>query len=196
MDSGATGPRDTSAAADSTSCVESPRDDTGPADTSSPTDTSTPTDTSRDTGTGHSGLPTIVYAVRHAEKASDSDDSGLTEEGEARAQALVGVLHDVPLVAVYATELRRTQKTVAPTAADHGLPVIVDLDPEEKLAAHLLSTHPGESVLHAGHSYTLPDFFRGLGVADAPYPSGYGELWIVCVYPDGEVTIEASRYGE
>jgi hypothetical protein len=141
------------------------------------------------------GPPTIVYAVRHAEKGS-GDDPDLTEEGQARAQALVDVLHDAPLVAVYATELVRTQQTVAPTAADHGLPVVIDIDPEEALAEHILASHVGTSVLHAGHSYTLVDFMEALGVVDPPYPSGYGDLWIVTIAGSGEVTLETSSFGD
>jgi phosphohistidine phosphatase SixA len=140
------------------------------------------------------GPPTVVYAVRHAEKGS-GDDPGLTAEGLARADALVGLLHDVPLVAVYATDLVRTQQTVAPTAADHGLPIVIDYDPEEELAAHILAENVGQSVLHAGHSYTLDDFMEALGLADPPSTSDYGDLWILTVAADGNVTLQTTCFG-
>ncbi len=139
---------------------------------------------------------TVVYAVRHAEKESEGDDPGLTEEGTARAEALADVLRPAPLVAVYATTLARTQLTVAPTAAEHGLPVITDIDAEEELAAHILATHPGETVLHAGHSYTLPSFLFAMGLPDPPNVDGYGQLFRVHVDSNGGVTVHESRFGE
>ena len=136
-----------------------------------------------------------VFAVRHAEKESDSSDPGLTEEGAERAQALVPILADEPLVAVYATEKLRTQETVQPTADDHGLPVQTELDPEEELAAVILADHCGDTLLHGGHSYTLEDFFEALGGADVPGVSGYGQLWSLTI-TDGVVTYEMSTYGD
>jgi len=141
------------------------------------------------------GPPTVVYAVRHAEKGT-GDDPGLTAEGLARADALVGLLHEVPLAAVYATDLVRTQQTVAPTAADHGLTVVIDYDPEEELAAHILLENAGTSVLHAGHSYTLDDFMEALGVADPPSTSDYGDVWILTVAAGGGVTLQTTCFGE
>ncbi|MES2642912.1 MAG: histidine phosphatase family protein [Myxococcota bacterium] len=141
------------------------------------------------------GPSTVVYAVRHAEKGEGADPD-LTEAGKARADALVGVMDALPLVAVYATDLVRTQQTVAPTAEAHGLPIHIDLDPEEALAAHILASHVGESVLHAGHSYTLDDFMAALGVADPPTASGYGDLWRITIRADGTVTLETSCFGE
>lgn len=136
-----------------------------------------------------------VYAVRHAEKESEGDDPGLTEEGLARAQDLVGRLEEAPLVAVYASEKLRTQLTVQPTADDHGLTVQTELDPEDELAEHVLDTHCGEAILHGGHSYTLEDFFEALGGTDVPDVSGYGQLWILDV-TDGVVTWEMSTFGD
>lgn len=167
-------------------------DDTGLAETG-PAETD-----SADTGPTLTG-PIVIYAVRHAEKDTDSEDPGdpgLTEEGLVRAEALVEVMAEVPLAAIYATEYRRTQETVAPTAAHHGLEVIIDYDPEEELAAHILATHADEVVLHAGHSNTLPDFMEALGVAELPDDYEYGDLWILHLDTDGSVTMEESHYGE
>ena len=158
----------------------------------------TAVDDTADTAELPSDQPTIIYAVRHAEKDSDSEDGdpGLTEEGAARALALVELMHDVPLFAVYATDLARTQETVKPTADDHGLPLVTDIDPEAELAAWILANDLGHSVLHAGHSYTLSDFMEALGVVDYPGVDGYGELWIVTILPDGTVSYVTERYGD
>ena len=138
---------------------------------------------------------TVVYAVRHAEKESEGDDPGLTEDGSARAEALADTLVAAPLVAVYATELARTQLTVAPTAAEHGLPVVTEIDAEAELGAHILAVHRGDTVLHAGHSYTLPSFFFAMGLVDPPNINGYGQLFRVRVDNNGGVTVEESRFG-
>lgn len=149
-----------------------------------------------DTGTIRPSGPILIYAVRHAEKESDGEDPGLTEEGLARAEALAVLMHDEPLVAIYASELLRTQETVQPTADDHGLPVITDIDPEADLAEHILLNHGDDTVLHAGHSYTLPTLFESLGVTELPEDYDYGDLWIIEIDTDGAVTIEESHYGE
>lgn len=138
-------------------------------------------------------MPLVLYAVRHAEKEG-GDDPSLTEEGAARAQALVPVLDGVPLTAVYATDLVRSQETCQPTADAHGLDIRIDIDAEEDLAEHLVATHPQEAVLHCGHSYTLPALFDALGLEDEDYVSGYGQVWIVSVYPGGETRVAMESY--
>lgn len=162
-----------------------------------------PADDSAETGdTGDTGeviLPSdtiTLYALRHAEKEEDGDDPGLTEEGQARAEALAVLMTDVPLTAVYATELQRTQLTVTPTAEDHGLDIQTDLDPEEELAMHIIATHGGETVIHCGHSYTLPDFFEALALDPEPDVSGYGQLWIITLEADGSTSWEETTFGE
>jgi len=140
----------------------------------------------------------LLYAVRHCEK-DEGDDPGLTKEGQERAEALAEVMAEVPLAAIYATEYRRTQETVAPTAEAQGLDVSIDIDPEGELAAHLLTTHPGEVVLHAGHSFTLPDLFTALELDEVEGfegVDGYGQLWIITADAAGGRSVEMSHFGE
>ena len=73
---------------------------------------------------------------------------------------------------------------------------MVDIDPEEALAAHVVAEHMGEQILHGGHSYTIPDFFDALGVAEEEPVSGYGQIWIVSITPGGRVSMEMSHFGE
>lgn len=47
----------------------------------------------------------------------------LNQEGRAQAEALAGMLSDVPLAAVYSSPLERTRETAAPLAKAHGLTV-------------------------------------------------------------------------
>ena len=58
----------------------------------------------------------VVFLVRHAEQASGSDDPPLTEAGQRRARALVTVLKDAGLTAIYVSELQRTMQTAEPLA--------------------------------------------------------------------------------
>jgi len=150
-----------------------------------------------DTGTAHGGPQWTLYAVRHCEKDEEdaSDDPGLTAEGTARAIVLAERLSEVPLGFIYATDLRRTQETVAPTAQDHGLPVEINIDPEAELAAYILQTHPGDTLLHAGHSYTLPALFLGL-TAEGLTVDGYGQLWILTGDAGGTLSVVTEHFGE
>jgi phosphohistidine phosphatase SixA len=173
--------------------------DTATPDTRAPEGADTPEvppDTTAPPGPVEPGAELVLYAVRHAEKESEGEDPGLTEEGLARAEALAERMRDVPLTAIYATDLVRTQLTVAPTAEAHGLPVETSFDPEDALALHLLCTHGGDTVLHAGHSYTLPDLFDALGVTDDLDVSGYGQLFVLRVAPDESVTAVEEHFGE
>jgi 2,3-bisphosphoglycerate-dependent phosphoglycerate mutase len=200
-------------------CTPSPSDDTAPvgsddadadtdadsdsdtdadsdSDTDADSDSDTDADTDADTNPYIPHDPIRIYAVRHCEKDS-GDDPGLTKEGQARAEALAVLMHDISLDAIYATEYRRTQETVQPTADDHGMKVVTDIDPQDDLAEHIYATHPGQTVLHAGHSFTLEDFADALGVADGDLEvSGYGQLWIIDLVGDGTITVEESTFGE
>ena len=179
-------PPDTADTADSSTWWTEPTETTETADTADTADTEPlePLDG-----------PIVIHAVRHGEK-EDGDDPGLTEEGAERAEALAVVMVDVPLVAIYATDLRRTQETVQPTADAHGLEIETEIDPEGELVEHLLATHADEEVLHAGHSYTLPDFFEILGLDPVPEVSGYGQLWSITVAEDRTVTVVEGFFGE
>lgn len=174
---------------DSTETPSSPNADSGTAVDSADSDIGPTTPTA-------SGPPLVVYATRHAEKWDTGADPGLTPEGQARAEALAVVLHDVPLAAVYATEWQRTQLTALPTALDHTLPVSIDLDPETELAPYLLAVDPPPTVLSVGHSYTVSDFLAGLGVREPPVVIDYGVLWTVTVWPDGTTEVLETRYGD
>ena len=66
--------------------------------------------------------PVTVLLVRHAEKAAGgSDDPPLSPAGEARARVLAHVAGSAGVSAIYHTQYKRTQQTVAPLAAKLGL---------------------------------------------------------------------------
>jgi broad specificity phosphatase PhoE len=113
-----------------------------------------------------------VFVVRHAERADGgatgmtASDPDLSDAGKARAQSLVAALKDAGITAIFVTEFKRTQQTAAPLAAALGLqPTVV---PSRDMAA-LIEKLKGTAgnVLVIGHSNTVPEVIKQLGVADA-----------------------------
>ena len=145
------------------------------------------------TGATSSALGTTrVFVVRHADRQG-SDDT-LSAAGFERAAALARLLEPTALDAIYATQYERTQQTVAPTAKAQGL-VPNLLDARDDVAAHLLAEHPGQTLLVAGHSNTVPEILRRLGVEPAIELSEdrYGDLFVVTLRCD-RATMLRLRY--
>ncbi|MEM8930379.1 MAG: phosphoglycerate mutase family protein [Acidobacteriota bacterium] len=144
--------------------------------------------------------PTVVYLVRHAEKvvADDGDgpeDPPLTEDGQARAEALAHALRDVGLDHVHSSDTRRTRDTAAPIAEATGLDIEL-YDPRRlaDLAAHLNAT-PGRHLV-VGHSNTTPNLAELLGGEPGPEiveATEYDRLYLLVL---GEsVTTARLRFG-
>jgi probable phosphoglycerate mutase len=116
----------------------------------------------------------VVFLVRHAERAdagmasakTPGTDPALSDTGLARAKTLAGMLKDAKITAVITTEYQRTRQTGEPVAKAAGVsPTVV----ESKDAAGLLArvkAAPG-NVLVVGHSNTLPELLKGLGITEA-----------------------------
>lgn len=143
----------------------------------------------------------VVYLVRHAEKATDGDlaDPLLSAPGVVRANLVADMLVDVPLTTVYSTPFFRTVDTAAPTAGMHGLP-ITDYDPRsrEAMAAlvETLKTTPGHHLV-VGHSNTTPSLVEALG-GDPISPideAEYDRFYMVVIGPDGSVSSSLLRFG-
>lgn len=82
--------------------------------------------------------PARVYLVRHGEtdwnaqeRAQGQIDVPLNERGRAQARRVAEELKDVPVGAVYSSDLRRAADTAAEIAAVHGLEVRLDPDLRE-----------------------------------------------------------------
>lgn len=139
-----------------------------------------------------------VIVVRHAERADAKDDASLlSRRGHKRAAALKDLLAAVPLKAVYATEYGRTQQTASPTAQSKGLRLTVtDSEKAPALAAELKALPDTEDVLVVGHTDTIPDILKGLGVPGAvTVPDGeYDNLFIVTPRRDAPPLLLRLRY--
>ena len=125
----------------------------------------------------------VIFIVRHAEKASSGDnDPDLSPEGQKRADALAHILKDSQITSVFVTEFKRTQRTAAPTAnAVHVTPTIVPANEIGALADKLRALN-GKALV-VGHSNTIPDLLKALGIATpVSIPDDdYTEIFVVFV---------------
>jgi 2,3-bisphosphoglycerate-dependent phosphoglycerate mutase len=146
---------------------------------------------------------TVVLIVRHAEKASDAEDSPLTEAGARRAQALARAANEAGVSAIYTTQLKRNRDTAQPLAQQLGIGVTempVDLqnpgDYGKRLAADIVAKHRGQTVLVVGHANTVAPIVEGLtGRAAALGDIQYGDLFVVTIPPTEPAGVIKAQYG-
>lgn len=146
---------------------------------------------------------TVVLIVRHAEKASDAEDSPLNDAGTQRAQALAGVAADAGVSAIYTTQFKRSHDTAQPLAARTGVVVTempVNLqspgDYGQRLARDIIERHRGQTVTVIGHGNTVASIVEGLMErAVALGDVQYGDLLIVTVPPAGPAGLVRAQYG-
>lgn len=130
--------------------------------------------------------PTI-FLVRHAEKAEPTpdrpSDPDLSAAGRARADRLAKALDDIRFSAIYATEFQRTQKTAAPIARKSMLGIATI--PAKNVAALVAKLKKDDGrILVVGHSNTVPEIIKGLGVTTPVQiaETDYGDLFIVIMH--------------
>jgi broad specificity phosphatase PhoE len=139
---------------------------------------------------------TVVYLVRHAEKADDSADPPLSPEGEMRAIVLAAMLSDAGITRVMSSDYIRTRRTAQPVAGSLGLAVEI-YDPRDLPGlAEMIQENPGRYLI-AGHSNTTPAMVELLG-GDPGEPireaDEYDRLYVVTLDDDGTSTV-LLRYG-
>ncbi len=129
-----------------------------------------------------------VFIVRHAEKESEEKDPPLSTIGRARAERLARILADVPLAACIGTGYLRTQQTVDPAAKGAGIETETVAPHDFSALLTRLDALPGGSAaLVAGHSNTVPEILKRLGIAEPGTiaDDSYGELFAVRRGGDG-----------
>lgn len=151
-----------------------------------------------------SGQPTIIL-VRHAEKATDANESSvpLSEAGRARAARLAQMLAGAGVTAIYVTETDRARQTAEPLAK--ALKVVVRTysprDAAGKLAPQLLlerlkKDDASGTVLVVGHQNTVPNILEALGysgkveIADKQFD----DLFVVVPKPGDAPTVVRLKY--
>ncbi|HUS18742.1 MAG TPA: phosphoglycerate mutase family protein [Terriglobales bacterium] len=137
---------------------------------------------------------TVIYLVRHAEKASPTGDSELSEAGQKRAACLATALADANLQSIYTTEFKRTRNTAAPTSIKTGItPGVIGGAASDKLIAELRKEQ-GHNVLVVGHSNTVPEIISKLGAGSVTIKDDeYDHLYIVTLL-NGEAGLASLRY--
>ncbi len=141
-----------------------------------------------------------IFLVRHAEKCTEpARDPDLTEFGKQRAQALVRVLMDVELDAIYSTPFKRTLNTARPVAQMHGVKIIETPAESGFMEAMVKRIKAGEAhnILISGHSNTTPAVVNLLGgtAYENLDESEYDRLYIVVLQEDGSASVSILRYG-
>src|SRR5436309_6903010 len=142
--------------------------------------------------------PVTVFVVRHAEKGPGTPDPSLTDAGRERAAELARVVGDAHPTALFATEFKRTQETLAPLAAPTGLPVTVVLARDvDELVAKLRALPAGSRAVVASHSNLVDEIVQKLsGVRmGALSDADYDRLVVVTLLRDGKGEAVVLRYG-
>ena len=147
-----------------------------------------------------------VFVVRHAERAdwgpagaaamvTPQTDPPLSSAGHERAARLAAMLRSADIQQIFTTEFVRTKQTAEPTAQALTLKVgpisSKDLD-----ALVLRVTSAQANVLVVGHSNTVPDILKRLGVKDAVTiaDTEYDNLFAVVRPAAGDAILIRLRY--
>ncbi len=145
---------------------------------------------------------TTVVLVRHAEKELGTiEDPPLAPEGERHAERLAQMFGDAGpgrIDAIYVTDARRTQQTVAPLAARLGMrPTVFPAADIDATAARVLREHRGGRVLIVAHGNTVPALVRKLSGMEVPPPVGdneYDDIYVVVVPTFGDASMLRLKY--
>jgi phosphohistidine phosphatase SixA len=136
---------------------------------------------------------TTVYLIRHAEKASETDeDPDLSARGRARAESLAVQLRDSGVNIIITSDRVRTVETAAPLARlRHIRPIVIPIgesvERNETRTAEEVLNHPGATILVVGHNNTIPAIVEKLGG---------GRIGDICVYEYANLIIMSIPKGK
>lgn len=141
-----------------------------------------------------------VILVRHAERADSArgaqitaSDPDLSEEGKARARRLAQLLKDARVTTIFTTQYKRTQQTAAPLATALRLqPIVIPSSDPGRVVEKIQGT--GGNVLVVGHSNSVPELLKRLGVKEevAIGDEEYDNLFVVT--PGAATSMVRLRY--
>jgi broad specificity phosphatase PhoE len=112
-----------------------------------------------------------IFVVRHAERAdaggggmnTPANDPPLSAAGNERAARLAAMLRSADIRSIFTTEFVRTRQTAAPTAQALQLEAVA-VPADDPAAVTAKARAARGNVLIVGHSNTVPDVLRRLGV--------------------------------
>jgi len=143
--------------------------------------------------------PITVFVIRHAEKGPGTPDPSLSDAGKKRAATLARTLMDARVTALFASEFRRTQETLAPLAVAHHLtPTITLARDMDALIAELRLLPPGSRAVVASHSnlvHVIVERLSGVKIRELT-DADYDRLVVVTVWGNGRGEAAVLRYGD
>jgi phosphohistidine phosphatase SixA len=112
-----------------------------------------------------------IFVVRHAERAdaggggmnTPATDPPLSAAGNERAARLAAMLRSADVKHIFTTEFIRTRQTAAPAAQALHIEVVA-IPANDPAAVTTKARAAAGNVLIVGHSNTVPDVLRRLGV--------------------------------
>lgn len=137
---------------------------------------------------------TVYVLFRHAEKARQSPDPGLTAYGQERAVALGSYLQQAGVTRIFSTDYTRTRETVEPLSAATGIEIEF-YDPRDLEGfADQLKGMSG-TIAISGHSNTTPELAALIsGQATEPMSeTEFGRLYTVIRKKNGTTTLNVSQ---
>lgn len=149
-----------------------------------------------------SATTTTIVLVRHAEKVMGTiDDPPLAAEGVRRAERLAQMFGEVKagngLEAIYVSDTKRSQQTVAPLVSRLGInPIVYAPADVDGTVRKVLRDHRGGRALIVGHSNTIPAMIQKLTGQTVP-PIGeeeYDDVYVVTVPSFGRSSVLRLKY--
>lgn len=147
----------------------------------------------------------VIFIVRHAERADApgaqppagmmANDPQLSEAGHQRARKLAAMLASADVKHIFTTQFLRTRQTGAPLAEVNRITPVATVanDPGDLLRQVRAAAG---NVLVVGHSNTVPELLKRLGVSTSISiaETEYDNLFIVVRPADGQPTLVRLRY--
>jgi len=143
---------------------------------------------------------TKIYIVRHAEKESGKDPV-LTPAGRQRAGDLMRKMKRKHIHHIYVSQYRRTQMTGDSMRIQLGIDTIhyvADTTGEDLLNKIIAHNDQRRRILVIGHSNTIPNIIRKLGVANYPtdyIPDNEFDNLFLLRYKKHKASITKDKYG-
>lgn len=147
-----------------------------------------------------------IFVVRHAERAdtaaagapamiAPATDPPLSAAGRERAARLASMLRSADITHIFTTEFRRTQETAAPLAEQLKLTPVISPSKDPAPLVEQVRQVKGNALI-VGHSNTVPELLKGLGIKDEiTIPDAeYDNLFVVVRPVTGEATLIRLRY--
>lgn len=140
----------------------------------------------------------VFFLIRHAEKASSSDDAALTSEGARRATRLATLLKGCKIDHCYSTNYRRTLLTARPLSKTQRLKIeSYDGGKLKPFANQLLANPFGRRTVIVGHSNTTPALVNLL-IKNAVYENipdnDYDDLFVVILTKGKKPVVHKLKY--